>query len=158
MTKIYEGLGLKCLYPENWNLIEDSENGTAVSFTLESPSSAFMTVSEFPQAVSPETAVEQCVDTMRQEYEGIEEDPYEPNLQFQGSPLESVHALDLRFYYLDLLVISRLIAFRTGNRVFLIQIQSEDRDFETLEQVFHAMTDSMDQSLESSTQRDDEEG
>lgn len=154
MTKIYEGLGLKCMYPENWNLIEDSEDGLAVSFTLESPSSAFMTVSEYPRAVSTDSAIEQSIDTMRQEYEGIEEEDYEPNFLFRGEPLDDVLALDLRFYYLDLLVISRLVAFSIGKRTYLIQIQAEDRDFENLEQVFRAMTVSMIASLESSTDED----
>lgn len=148
MTKIYEGLGLKCLYPENWTLIEDAEDGVATSFTLESPTSAFITVCEYPIAVSPDSAIEQSVDTMRQEYEGVEDEIYDPTFQFRGEPLD-VLGLDLRFYYLDLLVVSRLIAFSADRKTYLIQIQAEDRDFETLEQVFRAMTVSMISSLES---------
>ncbi len=148
MTKIYQGLGMKCMYPENWSLLEDSEDGETTSFTLESPTSAFMTVSEYPWQVSPRSAVEQGADTMREEYEEVEEETYDPRLMFRGEVLQDCRGLDLQFYYLDLLVISRLIAFTIEKRTYLVQIQAEDRDFETLEKVFQAILISMLNSLE----------
>ncbi|AMV34135.1 hypothetical protein VN12_18540 [Pirellula sp. SH-Sr6A] len=148
MTKIYQGIGLRCMYPENWNLIEDTEDGQTTGFTLESPTSAFMTVSEYPWNVSPRSAVESSAAAMMAEYEEVEQQPFDPQLTFRGEVLQDSRGADLQFYFLDLLVTSRLIAFTVDRKTYLVQIQAEDRDFMTLEQVFQAMLISMLQSLE----------
>lgn len=148
MTKIYQGIGVRCMYPENWNLIEDTEDGETTGFTLESPTSAFMTVSEYPWNVSPRSAVESSAAAMTAEYEEVEQLEFEPQLSYRGQVLQDCRGIDLQFYYLDLLVTSRVIAFTVERKTYLIQIQAEDRDFTTLEQVFQAMIISMLQSLE----------
>ncbi|MCU0716289.1 MAG: hypothetical protein MUD03_09185 [Pirellula sp.] len=148
MTKIYQGIGVRCMYPENWNLIEDTEDGQTTGFTLESPTSAFMTVSEYPWNVSPRSAVESSAAAMTAEYEEVEQLEFEPQLSYRGQVLQDCRGIDLQFYYLDLLVTSRVIAFTVERKTYLIQIQAEDRDFTTLEQVFQAMIISMLQSLE----------
>jgi hypothetical protein len=136
------------MYPENWNLIEDTEDGQTTGFTLESPTSAFMTVSEYPWNVSPRSAVESSAAAMTAEYEEVEQLEFEPQLSYRGQVLQDCRGIDLQFYYLDLLVTSRVIAFTVERKTYLIQIQAEDRDFTTLEQVFQAMIISMLQSLE----------
>jgi hypothetical protein len=143
MTKIYQGLGLSCMYPENWNVTEDTDEGKVLGFTLESPTSAFMTVTEYPWTVPPSEALEQAHAAMKSEYDELEFETFEPNLEWQGQPLADSRAGDVRFYYLDLLVVSRLIAFSIDHRTYLVQIQAEDRDFESLEMVFQAMLISM---------------
>lgn len=148
MTKIYQGIGVRCMYPENWNLIEDTEDGQTTGFTLESPTSAFMTVSEYPWNVSPRSAVESSAAAMIAEYDEVEQQEFEPQLSYRGQVLQDCRGIDLQFYYLDLLVTSRVIAFTIERKTYLIQIQAEDRDFSTLEQVFQAMIISMLQSLE----------
>lgn len=148
MTKIYQGIGVRCMYPENWNLIEDTEDGQTTGFTLESPTSAFMTVSEYPWNVSPRSAVESSTAAMSAEYEEVEQLEFEPRLSYRGQVLQDCRGIDLQFYYLDLLVTSRVIAFTVERKTYLIQMQAEDRDFATLEQVFQAMIISMLQSLE----------
>lgn len=148
MTKIYQGIGVRCMYPENWSLIEDTEDGQTIGFTLESPTSAFMTVSEYPWNVSPRSAVESSAAAMSAEYEEVEQQEFEPQLAYRGQVLQDCRGIDLQFYYLDLLVTSRVIAFTVERKTYMIQIQAEDRDFATLEQVFQAMIISMLQSLE----------
>ncbi len=148
MTKVYQGLGLSCMYPENWNLSEDTSTGSPTGFMIESPTSAFMTVNEYPWNVAPREAVEKAREAMEAEYPEAEFEPFEPKLLLKGEPIADSRAGDIRFYYLDLLVISRLIAFTVSKKTYLVQIQAEDRDFEKLEQVFQAMLVSMLQSLE----------
>ncbi len=148
MTKLYNGLGLTCMYPENWSLSEDTDEGKTISFTVESPTSAFMTVSEYPWSVSPQQAIERGREAMQAEYEDTEVEVFSPQLSYRGGGMQQCLGTDIRFYYLDLLVISRLIAFTIEKRTFLIQIQGEDRDFESLEKVFQAMLISMLKSLE----------
>lgn len=151
MTKVYQGLGLSCMYPENWKLSEDtSSSGSTTGFMIESPTSAFMTVNEYPWNVAPREAIEKAREAMEAEYPESEFEPFEPKLMLKGEEIADSRAGDVRFYYLDLLVISRLIAFTVNKKTYLIQIQAEDRDFDKLEQVFQAMLVSILQSLESS--------
>ena len=149
MTKFYQGLGLTCMYPENWNVTEDTDEGKVLGFTLESPTAAFMTVTEYPWTVPPQEAIDEAGAARKAEYDELEFEPYDPALEWQGEPLADCRATDVRFYYLDLLVISRLIAFSLEHRTYLVQIQAEDRDFEGLEMVFKAMLVSMLQSVKS---------
>ena len=147
MTKIYQGLGLSCMYPENWSLSEDIGDGRVVGFTIESPTSAFMTVTEYPWTVAPREALEQAQDIMKSEYDNIEYDEIDPELELDGQPLADSRASDSNFYYLDLLVFSRFVSFTVDRKTYLVQIQSEDRDYEGLEMVFKAMLVSMLKSI-----------
>lgn len=131
------------MYPENWNVTEDTDGGKLLGFTLESPSAAFMTVTEYAWTVSPSQAIDQAIETMRSEYDELEFEEMESDLEWDGKPLPDCRSGDVRFYYLDLLVVSRLIAFALDHQTYLIQIQAEDRDFESLEMVFKAMLISM---------------
>ena len=54
--------------------------------------------------------------------------------------MAGVHlAFDFRFYYLDLLIISRLMFLRAGNQNYILQFQAEIRDFESNEMVIAAI-------------------
>ncbi len=140
MTKVYRGLGLSCLYPENWTLTEDTIDDQTIGFTLESPTTAFMMVNVYPWTIAPSQAIEQAREAMQVEYDDIEYEPIPPDITIKGHVIEDSRAGEVRFYYLDLLVVSRLIAFAFNRQTFLIQFQAEDRDFATLDQVFRAMT------------------
>jgi hypothetical protein len=148
MTKTYTGLGLTCMYPENWSVTEDTDDGRVVSFTLESPSAAFMTVTEYPWTVTPQEALDEACEVMRDEYDEVEFHETDSDLERDGKPLDACLAGEARFYYLDLMVVSRMIAFVLEHRTFLIQIQAEDRDFEALEIVFKAILVSMLRSVQ----------
>ena len=154
MTKIYEGLGLSCMYPENWSLTEDTDEARVVGFTIESPTSAFITVTEYPWTVAPREALEQAQDIMKSEYDNLEYDEVDPELELDGRPLADSRAGDAHFYYLDLLVVSRFVAFTVDRKTFLVQIQAEDRDFQELEMVFKAMMVSMLKSIRVESKRD----
>ena len=147
MTKTYQGLGLSCMYPENWSLTEDTDDGRIVGFTIESPTSAFMTVTEYPWTVAPREALEQAQDIMKSEYDNIEYDEIDPELELDGQPLADSRGSDANFYYLDLLVFSRFVSFTVDRKTYLVQIQAEDRDYEGLEMVFKAMLVSMLKSI-----------
>lgn len=148
MTKTYTGLGLSCMYPENWTITEDVDEGRTVSFTLESPTGAFMTVTEYPWTVTPQEAVDEACEVMRAEYDEVEFYETKSDLTIDGEPLDACLCGEVQFYYLDLLVVSRLLAFVLDQRTFMIQIQAEDRDFDTLDKVFQAIIISMLRSVQ----------
>jgi hypothetical protein len=127
------------MYPESWSVSEDTDDGRVVGFTLESPAAAFMTVTEYPWTVAPREALEQAQEVMKSEYDNIEYDDIPTDLELDNKPLDDSRACEANFYYLDLLVVSRFIAFTVDRKTFLVQIQSEDRDFSKLEMVFKAM-------------------
>ena len=154
MTKIYDGLGVSCMYPENWSLTEDTDEGRVVGFTIESPTTAFMTVTQYPWTVAPREALVQAQDIMKSEYDNLEYDEVDPELEFDGQPLADSRAGDAHFYYLDLLVVSKFVAFTVDRKTFLVQIQAEDRDYQELELVFKAMMISMLKSLRVESKRD----
>jgi hypothetical protein len=135
------------MYPENWNITEDTDDGQVLGFTLESPTSAFMTVTEYPWTVTPADAMEQAFEILRTEYDEVEYETLPTDLTWEGEALPDCMSGDARFYYLDLMVISRLLAFSLQHRTFLVQIQAEDRDFDRLELVFKAILVSMLQSV-----------
>lgn len=130
----YEGLGLSLPYPENWKVTEEKDGELTDSIYLESPKTAFLSITRYQVLAGPDAIVEEAVASMRSEYEEIECE----DLLFDIGEDESF-GCDLRFYCLDLLIVSRLIAFQADQRSFLIQFQAEDREFEGLRLVIHAM-------------------
>ncbi len=142
MVATYEGLGMKLLYPDNWQIDEATEESGAAGITLESPDGVFFSVNRYPQQDDPKYVLQQAVDAMRSEYSELEEDPLE-----DPDAWPSDASVELSFYYLDLLITTRILAIRDHQDVVLVQIQGESRDFDRLEPVFLAMMKSLRESL-----------
>jgi hypothetical protein len=64
-------------------------------------------------------------------------------------PLADTRGLELYFYYLDLLVRAKLIAFGIPHQTILVQFQAEDSEFASMERVFDAMLLTLCQSMTS---------
>lgn len=148
MTRVHQIRGIECTYPENWQLSEDRENDRLVSFTLQSPNTAFMSVYVSRDQGRATELIEEMTEMLSAEYEEVESasiDPESLNIGTLnlGKLADDLIVVDLNFYYLDLLVTTRLIAFSQADRTVLVQCQAEDREFETLEMVFKAMLISM---------------
>lgn len=137
------------MYPENWKVTEDIDNGKLMGFSIESPCSAFLSVTEYPWTVTPIEALDQSYQVLQADYDDVEFESIDAQLKWEEEPLPECVSADVRFYYLDLMVVSRLIAFVLNGRTFLVQIQAEDRDFDQLDMVFRAIIVSMLQSVKS---------
>jgi hypothetical protein len=129
--------GFSFIYPENWKILEESSDagpGHRSEVTLESPDGGLFTLMA-PLMGSPlETLLEQASQAMLGEYDELEQEP----LADCQLPTEAV-GCDHRFYYLDLLITCRTIAFRHRGQSFVAQLQAEDRLFERIEPVYRAM-------------------
>ena len=71
MVNWYDAHRLRVAYPENWTL-EEEEDGSRLSASFQSPSTAFILLTihdDFPQ---PDELVKSVLETMREEYEGVE--------------------------------------------------------------------------------------
>lgn len=177
MPATFESLGLRFLYPDNWILAQRSPEDGIEGVTFELPTGGFFSIERLdrlgPQRIlgSVANSLDAEDDTLddairpapdqnqdqnqRQEVliEAIEKlivDEYGEveREQWSSDRLESADRIvEFSFYYLDLLIISRLIFIRIGDGNFAIQIQSESRSFEENELVFAAIM----QQLQSAT-------
>jgi hypothetical protein len=134
VISVYRGMGLEIPYPENWKVSNDGSDETEDSVFIESPKTAFLSLARYDDSTEPAQAIDRAVEAMESEYEDIEQEDIEVALE-----LKRLVARELRFYYLDLVVVSRLIAFRHSETTYLVQQQAEDREFSDLEPVFFAM-------------------
>ncbi len=150
MTKVYRGIGVACMYPENWELTEDIESEKVVGFTLQSPNTAFMSIYSYPWTVAPKEAIEQARSALEAEYDEVEFEPIETGLDLGKGVLDDTRAGEMRFYYQEMLGAAKLIAFSTDQFTYLVQFQAEDREYEQLERVLDAMVASIVQSLKAS--------
>ncbi len=127
--------GIRFLYPTNWSVEEEGYLEGKHSVTAYSPTGAFWTVSLHPRHAEPQGMVEAAVTAMRQEYDSLEWEPYVRSV----GDWELVGA-EMNFFYLDLVCVSRVQAVRTDRGTFVFFCQAADRDFETLDRVFQALT------------------
>lgn len=119
----------------------------ARGITLESPGGSFLSINQVDSAQDVESVVREATATMATEYEDIESEPL--TISIDGQAFEGTVQ---SFYYLDLLIVSKLLAIKMDNALYLIQIQGEDRDMEQQGIVFEAILTSM---LRSRKQRSD---
>ena len=135
MPATFESFGIKFLYPDNWIVAQrDPEEGDH-GLTLELPGGGFFSVERDDEDdLSDEELLAKVCETIHAEYEDAESEPVTLD-----NALEGERAVDLRFFYLDLLIVSRVILMKVDGARLLIQIQAENRDFDTNAMVFAAI-------------------
>jgi hypothetical protein len=138
MSGIYDKEGVKFLYPENWEVSEESADELSRVISLQSPTSGFWTLHVYEASAEPAELVAEARQTLAQEYDSLEAEPANEKI----ARVDTV-GYDLEFYCLDLVVTARIRSFRQGKRTYLVLAQAESRDFEKLGDVFRAMTVSL---------------
>jgi hypothetical protein len=138
MTACYEKLGIRFLYPENWKVADEQFDESPHSVSVESPDSGFWSLLVYDEEIDPRALLEQVLESMCEEYEGVESSL----VSEQFDDVESL-GYDMYFCCLDFIVNSRALAFRAGGKTLLMMWQAEDREFEQLEPVFRAITISL---------------
>jgi hypothetical protein len=137
MPATYDKIGLRFQYPDNWKLSEDIDE-IPRSVVVSSPDGAFWSVDVHPFSVDLDMVLEQMLNAMRTEYDDLETEPHEGEIQ--GEPTKGHN---MAFYCLDFLVACQIRAFKHGHAVYVTTYQAEDRDFDKLKLVFDAITTSM---------------
>ena len=143
MTACYERSGIRFLYPENWEITEEQLLDDPKSVTVQSPASGFWSLMVYDLETEPQTLVEQVLESMRGEYEGLECSV----IRDRFADVDSL-GYEMCFYCLDFIVDARALAARARGKTLLLIWQAEDREFEQLEPVFRAMTISLLQSAQ----------
>lgn len=138
MVSIFDKLGIRFQYPENWQL-DESEIGEEFStITVYSPAGAFWSVSNHPAKLDPGKLADRALQTMRGEYQDLDSEKVHESI----AGLELV-GYDMNFYCLDLTNTAQVRGFRAGDRVWLVLYQADDREYAAIEPVFRAITTSL---------------
>jgi hypothetical protein len=144
MPALFDRLGIRFQYPDNWRLDQEDAIEDGQSVTVYSPGGAFWTLMIHPRSADPARLAKAAVDAMRQEYEELEAEAIQENLAGRDTV-----GYDLNFYYLDLTNTAAVRSLRTNRRTYVIFYQAEDRELEQVQQVFLAITTSLIDGLES---------
>jgi hypothetical protein len=134
MPRTFESFGIKFLYPDNWTVAQRGEDEGDQGVTLELPSGGFFTIEREQEGQLAEELIEEIADSLEEDYGQVERE----DLRLEDAA-EGERTVDFRFYYLDLLIISRLMVIHVGSATYLIQMQAESRDFDSNELVFSAL-------------------
>ena len=142
MPATFESFGIKFLYPDNWKQIERPEDEGSDGVTLELPTGGFFSLEKELEGQLFNEIIEEVADSIAEDYDEIERE----EVSLTGA-LPNEKAIDFRFYYLDLLIVLRLIILHAGGRTLILQLQTESRDFDENELVFTAVLKQIRESL-----------
>ena len=134
MPATFESFGVKFLYPENWVVSARAPDEGEEGMTLELPGGGFFSLEMDDGELSDTEILEKIAATIQDEYEDIESEEI-----VLADASESEKAVEYRFFYLDLLVISRVILMDVDRGRLIAQFQAESRDFEANELVVAAI-------------------
>lgn len=140
MSAVYENFGVSFMYPENWQLADESSPHDAgpKSISVQSPSGAFWSLQVCEPPVDPQSLADQFKLTMESEYEGLESRAVSEEVAEAA-----LIGYDMDFYCLDFVISAQVRAARVGKRVYVVSCQAETREFDELAPVFKAMTISL---------------
>lgn len=135
MPAEFERDGIQFLYPENWRLdLQAPSEGIICAVSLEAPSGAIWSVNVEEGLRDREELASKILQTMRDEYEEVEAEPY----QGQLGEYRTV-GYEMHFYCIELIVKSVVQCYHTDDRTFLVMTQAESRDHDELDPIFHAL-------------------
>jgi hypothetical protein len=138
MPAIYENMGVRFLYPENWTISDEEYDEWPRSVTLQGPQTGFWSLHVYPPGQDVKAVVKELIGAIQAEFSDIEVLPTKETL---GETLTT--GVDLAFFYLDLLVEAKIRCLRTPSATLIWLYQAESREFETMEPVFQAIAVSM---------------
>jgi hypothetical protein len=138
MPAIYENFGVRFLYPENWSVIDEEDDGFPQTVTVQSPQTSFWSLHVYPPDSELKPIVKELIAAIQEEFRDIE---VLPTKEMFGET--STTGVDLAFFYLDLLVEAKIRCLRTPSSTLVWLYQAESREFETTEAVCQAITISM---------------
>ena len=138
MPAVFDKLGIRFLYPENWTLDEQEAMAGENAVTVYSPEGAFWSVMLHPREVDPHELTLAALDAMKAEFTDFEAEP-------AGETVEGFElaGFDMNFYCLDLTNTALVRGCRLPDATCIVLYQAEDRDFATIEPVFRAITISL---------------
>lgn len=129
---------LAFLYPDNWRVIDEELDQWPRSVVIESPGGAIWGVHLYQQPVDRGKLVAQVLESLRAEYPGLESHVGSDDFDGQNSV-----GYDMETLYLDFVIAANVRGVELGPYFAVVTSQAEDREFQTLADVFRAMTISL---------------
>jgi hypothetical protein len=137
MTRLFEQDGISFHYPEDWKLErEENENGWTV--LLQSPQTAFVTVTLDTNLPPAEQMVQETLEALRSDYPALEA---EPCIEPMAGEMAIGH--NINFFSLDLTNTCYTRSFYTAAGTVLVLCQTNDLELEEYEPVFRALWKTM---------------
>ncbi len=138
MPAVYENLGVRFLYPENWSVTDEEDDGWPRTVTIQSRETGFWSLHVYPPKQKTKAVIDELVAAIESEFGEVE---VLPATETFGET--DTTGVDLAFFYLDLLVEAKIRCVRTPSSTLIWLYQAESREFESMEAVFQAMAVSM---------------
>jgi hypothetical protein len=138
MPAVFDKLGIRFVYPENWKLDESEAMSGEDTVTVYTPDGSFWMVRVLPPKLEPSMLVDKALETMRREYQDLDAEPFDDTF---GDC--DVVGCEMNFYCLDLTNTAVVKSYRTPQATIVVLHQAEDRELANLGKVFEAMTFSL---------------
>ena len=147
MPALYEKMGLKFQYPENWKLTEPSDTELPHQISLETPNGGWWSISLFPREHDSSSIIADAKQALSAQYPEAEftviKNEFARLIESEAVEAADAPSVEANFFCLDFLVTSTLHVVLTDRFKMLIWFQAESREFEQLKDVFRAITISM---------------
>ena len=137
MPAEFNKMGISFLYPDNWTLDEDDAKAGGESVTVFSPGGAFWSVSVHPPSTDPERLAKAALKAMEEEYKELEIEQARQTIADQ-----KMIGYNINFYYLDMTNTASILCFRGTGASYAVFWQAEDRELNSIQDVFLAVTTS----------------
>jgi hypothetical protein len=137
MSQEYHEDGISFHYPDDWKM-EREESEDSWTVLLQSPGTAFMTLTCDSSGASAEEVAEAALETLRADYPGLESQPRVDTLAGQ---MAIGH--DIQFFSLDLTNTCWTRSFYSDAGTVLVLCQTNDLELEEYEPVLRAICASL---------------
>ena len=135
MPKLFDDLGVRFQYPDNWRVDDDaSSEGVSVY----SPGGSFWSLTIHPPGKEPIELLDQVLGQMKTEYREL--DSHLVQLPVAGDDRQG---LEMNFVCLDLTCTAVACAFEDYKATYLVLYEADDRELEQIEPVFRAISASL---------------
>ena len=134
MPSEYNAHGIQFQYPENWTC-EEKSTADSDTVTLSAPGGAFWMLTALSSGSSPASVMDGIARSLADDYDSLE--TLETEQEMNGV---ATTGYDFDFIYLDLVNTAKTRGFVYDNKTYVLFYQAEDREFQSLEPVFAAMT------------------
>jgi len=138
MTATFDRFGVRFDYPENWTVEQTDEGPGAQMVSVNSPETAFLQATIRAADEDLEPLFDEALSVLRKEYEEIEVEP--ANDQIDGV---EIMGFSVHFFWLGLMNTCWLGGIKRPEATYLIMCQAEDREYDRVNLVFQAMLVSM---------------
>src|ERR1044072_8087169 len=71
MPAIYENFGVRFLYPENWSVIDEEDDGWPQTVTVQSPQTSFWSLHVYPPNSELKPIVKELIAAIQEEFRDI---------------------------------------------------------------------------------------